>query len=376
MSQECSSPLEEALRQIAAAAPRPWYPRAFAKEHGAELDRLVHRLEYLWLDGLIRNTPAVEGLGAGVVLSPEGERVLQDPDALQRLREGRPLVEGDRGGTVRQALRGYRTPVVTRLLVALKVLVFAYGLYLAWAGGVAEEFLGRSAGAGGNAADLQKVSEVLHQSGSVSGADLLAGRWWRLLTCAFVHVGAAHLGMNLLVLWRAGEESEQIWGRLRYLFIYLTSAWTGSCLAMAYAPHPGVAGASGALCGVLAADAVWVFLNRRHIPGSLRRRAGHAIFLNTLLLVAISLVPGVSGLGHAGGVLGGALAAVLLNFQRFGPPRWRWLALPALAAVPALGVCLIQHERAVNPRWAAAERQSTSAGASPIMAGGQSHAGA
>jgi hypothetical protein len=134
---------------------------------------------------------------------------------------------------------------------------------------------------------------------------------------------------------------------------------------MAYAPFPGMAGASGALCGILAADAVWIFLNRRYIPGSVLRRKRHEVFINTLLLVAISLVPGVSGLGHGGGVLGGALAAVLLNFQRFGPARWRWLALPALAAVPVLSVYWVQHQRAVNPKWrltaAAAEKQERAA---------------
>jgi membrane associated rhomboid family serine protease len=353
MLQERMSPLEAILRRIAAAAPGPWYPRAYAKERGVEVDGLTYLLEHLWLDGLIQNTPAVEGLGAGVVLSPEGERVLQDPEALRRLREGRPLTEGDRGGIVRQAFRRERTPVVTRLLVALNLLVFGYGLHMASAQGITRDFLGRFPGVGGNAAALLGVSEILHRTGSVNGADLLAGQWWRLLTCAFVHIGALHLGMNMLVLWRAGADAEQMWGRLRYLVIYLTAAWAGSCLAMAYAPFPGVAGASGALCGTLAADAVWVFLNRRHIPGSVRRRAGHAIFINTVLLVVISLIPGISGWCHGGGALGGALAAVLLNFQRFGPARWRWLALPALAALPVLGVCLVQHQRAVNPKWQA-----------------------
>jgi rhomboid protease GluP len=351
MSQERMSPFEAVLRRIAAAAPQPWYPRAFAKERGMDLGGLTYLLEHLWLDGLIQNTPPVDGLGAGVVLSPEGERVLQDPEALQRLREGLPLAEGDRGGLVRQAFRQERPPVVTRLLVALNVLVFGYGLYLASGQGLTRAFIGDFPGVGGNAAGLRGVSDILHRTGSVTGADLLAGQWWRLLTAAFVHIGAIHLGMNMFVLWRAGAVGEQMWGRLRYLALYLTAAWAGSCLAMAYAPFPGIAGASGALCGILAAEAVWVFLNRRHIPASVLRRARHAILINTLLLVAISLVPGVSGWGHGGGAVGGALAAVLLNFQRFGPARWRWLALPALAAVPVLGVALVQQQRAANPKW-------------------------
>jgi hypothetical protein len=142
-----------------------------------------------------------------------------------------------------------------------------------------------------------------------------------------------------------------MWGRLRYLAIYLVSAWLGGCLAIAYGPRVLYQGASGAICGLLAAEAVWIVLNRRYLPGSVLRRARSAIFVNTLLLVAISLVGGVSGWGHGGGALGGALAAVLLHFQRFGPSPWRWLAVPAVAALPALGVSFIQHQRAVNPQW-------------------------
>jgi membrane associated rhomboid family serine protease len=355
MSQEFISPLEEVLRQIAAAAPQPWYPRAFAKEHGAELDRLASLLEHLWLEGLIRNTPAVEGLGAGVVLNSEGERLLQDPDALRRLGEGRPLAEGDRGGTVRQALRGYRAPVVTRLLVALNVLVFAYGAYLAWGRGALGNYLsGFTLGPRG-LVGLPGLDKILHQAGSVSGADVLAGQWWRLLASAFVHLGLLHLGMTMFILWRAGPLIEQMWGRLRFLLIYLLSVWTGSCLGVAYARQvvDTFYGASGALCGLVAAYAVWLVLNRRYVPRSVLARARRGLLTNAVLLVVFSLLGGFNGWGDGGGALGGALAAVLLNFQRFGPPRWRWLALPALAALPALGVYAIQHQRAANPKWLA-----------------------
>jgi rhomboid protease GluP len=351
MPQERMNPFEAILRHIAAAAPQPWYPRAYAKERGVELEALTYVLEHLWLDGLLKNTPPVEGLGAGVVLSPEGERVLQDPDALRRLREGRPLAEGDRGGLVRQALRRPPTPAVTRLLVTLNVLVFAYGAYLASGQGKLQKYLSGFTLAGRGLMGFPDLLAILHQIGSVSGADVLAGQWWRLLASAFVHLGLIHLGMNMYILYRGGPMIEQMWGRLRYLAIYLISAWLGGCLAIAYGPRSLYQGASGAICGLLAAEALWIVLNRRYLPGSVLRRARAAIFINTLLLVAISLVGGVSGWGHGGGALGGALAAVLLHWQRFGPSPWRWLALPALAAVPALGAWFIQHQRAVNPKW-------------------------
>ncbi len=156
---------------------------------------------------------------------------------------------------------------------------------------------------------------MLQNSGSINAESWLRGDWWRLLTAGFVHVGLLHLGMNMYFLYRAGGFLEQMWGRTRFLLIYLIAGVVGTGIGLAHTtgimilkdvqPHElisgSLAGASSALCGIIAAEAVWVWLNRRYLPRSLLDGWRNNLVINVVLLVFISFVPGVSGWGHFGG---------------------------------------------------------------------------
>src|SRR5262249_62416913 len=114
----------------------------------------------------------------------------------------------------------------------------------------------------------------------------------------------------------------------------------------ARARGPGcIAGASGALCGLIAALTVWMIVNGGYLPERLRRELWNNLSMNLLLLVAIGFVPGVSNWGHGGGALAGAAAAVCLHYQRFGQPVWRWAALLGLLAIPLAGVYAVERAR-------------------------------
>jgi membrane associated rhomboid family serine protease len=339
-------PAEAILRLCAAAAPAPWYPRLYAKETGIDLDSLRFFLEELWLDGLIHKTKGDAVTGPGLNLTPLGERVLRDPEALQRLREGQSLVAGDRGGMVRQALRRSLRPYVTRVLLALNLLVFGYGYLLARQVGADKAFL--------SGAQTAQVAAILQRSGMASAADIVRGEWWRLLTAGFVHVGLLHIFMNMAGLSMLGRSIETTWGRLAYLVIYLVADVGGTTLGVVYNPG-GCAGASSAICGLLAAEALWIFLNRRYLPPSLLRRARGAMVMNLVLLVFISSFPGVSASGHFGGAVAGALAALLLHFRRFGPAGWRWLALAGFLPLFWLDYYAIERVRATDQKWQAVE---------------------
>jgi membrane associated rhomboid family serine protease len=57
--------------------------------------------------------------------------------------------------------------------------------------------------------------------------------------------------------------------------------------------------------------------------------------LNIVLLVAVNFFPNVSWQAHLGGAIGGLLAALLFQVQRFNPyAPLRWLALVGVALVP------------------------------------------
>ncbi|HEY7428241.1 MAG TPA: rhomboid family intramembrane serine protease [Gemmataceae bacterium] len=346
MSEAGLNPLESILRMCAASAPEPWYPRLYAKQTGVDTRALGRCLEELWLDGLIEKKPGNEETGPAISLTREGERVLLDPETLRRLRAGEPLSSGDRGAVIRQALRGRLRPRITVLLVLLNVLVFAAGYFKAREVGADTAFLSGS----------PKVAQILENSGAMTARNLIDGQWWRLLTAGFVHVGFLHILMNMAFLYLAGRFIEQMWGHARYLVIYLVAILGGSVLAAAHSIGL-FAGASGGVCGLLAAQAMWFLLNRRYLPRDLLRQARTNTIVNLILLVFISSFKDVSGWGHFGGAVAGAMAALLLQLQRFGPPVWRWLALVGFVPLAWYGQYAIDYARNTDPKWHAVEKQ-------------------
>jgi membrane associated rhomboid family serine protease len=342
----------------AAAAPEAWHPERYARRSGVPLNQVNDVLKQLWDAGLLEKAARHPEDGPGLRLSAKGWEVLNDRQALRRLcgedgfvasaapgpRDPEAVPADARARAVVESLRSRRPPVVSRVLLGLNLLVFAVGLYLASQANVVKEYVAGS----GAAAD------VLHRIGMLTAADWLRGEWWKALTTCFVHIGALHILMNMYMLYSVGQYIERIWGPWRFLVIYLVAGFTGSLTGVAGNPL-GVAGASGALFGIFAAEAVWVLFNGPYLPRNVARDWRNHLLVNGVLLVFISFLPGISGWGHGGGAAAGAVAAVCLHYQRFGPPVWRWAALLGLLPIPLGGLYMIDRERHKQGLWATAE---------------------
>jgi membrane associated rhomboid family serine protease len=138
-----------------------------------------------------------------------------------------------------------------------------------------------------------------------------AGQWWRLVTAAFLHIGPLHLALNMLALLVFGSELERMLGRARFLTLYLVSALGGATAIQLFGSPVGpVAGASTAIYGLLGGLGVVMIARRQDLRGLL-----------TLLAINlfISFLPGVSLLGHLGGLVTGALTAAILVAARRRP---------------------------------------------------------
>ncbi|MGX5717229.1 rhomboid family intramembrane serine protease [Arthrobacter sp. MAHUQ-56] len=156
---------------------------------------------------------------------------------------------------------------------------------------------------------------------------------WRMLTSAFLHSQGfiLHIALNMYMLWVFGQALEPLLGRLRFLVLYLVSAFGGSVgyllLTPLYLPGQplyGVVGASGAIFGLFGA----MLLIQRHRGGDTRQ---------LWVLIAINgvigfLIPQIAWQAHLGGLVAGGLCAAVFAYT----PRGRRQGL-----IQALGVAAV-----------------------------------
>lgn len=155
-----------------------------------------------------------------------------------------------------------------------------------------------------------------------------AGAWWQLVTSGFLHYGPIHIAMNMIALWLIGRDLELLLGRVRFTAVYFLSLFGGGVSVFLFGNSDGqVAGASGAVFGLMGGvlvAAVRFKLNPSSVIG--------LIVINLALSVAI---PGISLLGHLGGLLVGALTTA--GFV-YAPARHRavWHAGTTVVVLVAL----------------------------------------
>lgn len=154
---------------------------------------------------------------------------------------------------------------------------------------------------------------VLLYMGGNYGALVSHGQVWRLLTCAFLHGGIIHIFCNMYALYALGPQIEILFGRVKYIIIYLLSAIGGSLLSYKFSPSSLSIGASGAIFGLFGAMVVFVLKYKDKIPKRVLNNLFGVIILN--LLIGFNL-QGIDNFAHIGGLLVGALVAFLFLMQK------------------------------------------------------------
>jgi membrane associated rhomboid family serine protease len=216
-----------------------------------------------------------------------------------------------------------RRPEVTIALIAINVLVFLTEGNFTFSGG-----------------PTGKVYEEGALFGSLRGFPTLGvahGQWWRIVTSGFMHENLIHIGFNMYVLYILGQMLEPALGRLKFGTIYAVSLLCGSFGALLVTPPSPTVGASGAVFGLMGAAAVE--MRARQIP-VMQSGVGGLILLNLVISFAL---PGISWGGHIGGLIGGALAMLVI---RLGA-RYRQQAF-ALAGCAAIGLAAFAGSIAIS----------------------------
>jgi len=183
---------------------------------------------------------------------------------------------------------------------------------------------------------LQSLSEVGDQWALLYGEIpifVLSGqRLYTLITSVFLHGGILHLLGNMLYLFIFGDNVEDRFGHLQYLFLYLffgiIGGLTHSAIAMMYGESEAIIpaiGASGAISGILGAYLIF-FPNARIVSivflGFFIRlvRLPAIIFIGFWFILqflygVVGATTGVAYWAHIGGFLAGFLMAVI--FRKF-----------------------------------------------------------
>ena len=188
---------------------------------------------------------------------------------------------------------------------------------------------------GGGEGGLSSIGSIGFDYGLVP-AFVADGEWYRILTCAFLHVGPLHLAFNMFALYILGTYMEPVIGTARFVAIYFASLFAGSLGVVILEPDSlGVTvGASGAVFGLFAAA---FLLARDRGMDQMASQLGFLIIINLALTFGIS---NISIGGHVGGLIGGAICGLLILAGDRGALGSR--RVPAqVAAMAAVGVACV-----------------------------------
>jgi len=139
-----------------------------------------------------------------------------------------------------------------------------------------------------------------------------AGEWWRLIAAVFLHLSLLHLAMNLAALIFVGPIVEEIYGRARYIVIYVLSGFAASAGSLLFRIDG--AGASGAIFGLIGAVAAFGWMRGGTYGAALMRQMlGWAIYG-----LVFGFLVGANNVAHLCGLGAGAGAGLVLGRG----PRW------------------------------------------------------
>lgn len=185
-----------------------------------------------------------------------------------------------------------RKPILTYILILINVLVFIM-MYVY----------------GNGSEDIETLK--------VFGANYIpyvkSGEYIRLLSSAFVHIGVIHLLSNMYALYVIGRQVEQLYGKVKYILIYLLSAIMGSLFTVVFSSYnTTAAGASGAIFGLLGSLLYFGYTYRGYIGNGIINQVLPAIILN--LIIGFSN-PSIGNSAHIGGLVGGYLVSMALGID-------------------------------------------------------------
>ncbi|MBD3363549.1 rhomboid family intramembrane serine protease [Candidatus Dojkabacteria bacterium] len=191
-------------------------------------------------------------------------------------------------------------PTVTYILIIINILIFIFSIIL-------------------QSVFTTNDLEIAVFMGGSNITLILQGQVWRLITANFLQVDILHLGFNVLSLYYYGKFIEQFYSSKKLFIIYLLSGIAGTTLsllnfsAVSFGASAGIWGFLGVIVGNLLKKNTY----SPGLPLDLKQ-----LLPSVLIWLFFSFsMPGISGLGHLGGFIGGVILGLLLDTVHTFRPR-------------------------------------------------------
>ncbi|MBI9051776.1 MAG: rhomboid family intramembrane serine protease [Anaerolineaceae bacterium] len=210
---------------------------------------------------------------------PQGQNHLESPESLNQQEPAAPT--RPRARFIFRA----KKPYLTYTILSITVIIFVIQL-------LSENLLGYDYAFifGG------KINELIDQ-----------GQYWRLITPVFLHGSITHILFNMYALYIIGRGIELYYGHVEFALLYFLSGIGGSLFSYFLTPSPSL-GASGAIFGLIAADAILLYRNKEILGPSAKNMLQRSIMIIAVNLF-IGLSPGIDNWGHVGGMMMGIVFA-------------------------------------------------------------------
>lgn len=173
-----------------------------------------------------------------------------------------------------------------------------------------------------------------------------AGRWWTVLSAAWLHGSLLHILFNMMWINQMVPAVSSMYGVGRMLIVYTVSSITGFGLtSLVFMLAPGLAQSGSVLAGasitVGASAPLFGLFGALYLYGKRsgnRMISGQMVQFLIIMMVFGLVVRGIDNWAHAGGFIGGYLAARIMN--PLYPEKQHHLLL-GLVCVLAMALSLI-----------------------------------
>lgn len=196
--------------------------------------------------------------------------------------------KNEKRNKIAEKIFSYKQPIVTYIIMAICIILF-----------ILMELSGGSTN-----------SQTLLKYGANLDVLVKNGEYYRLFTCIFLHIGIMHLLCNMYSLYIIGREVENLFGKIKYIIIFILSGIFGSIMSLAFTHNTISAGASGAIFGLLGALLYFGMHYRTYLGEAIKRSIIPIIVVN---LIIGFFAEGIDLAAHIGGLVGGILLAMMVG---------------------------------------------------------------